>query len=154
MAPAINLSRRSMFLAGGSAAAAVALAACSSTPNTGTAPPNEAPTDSNGAATDPSSAAAPTELAKLADIPVGGGIAATLDGQPILLAQPTKGTVVAFSAICTHQGCKVEPAGTEFDCPCHQSRYDLATGKVLDGPAPRALDPVTVTVAGDAVVAG
>jgi Rieske Fe-S protein len=154
MAPAINLSRRSMILAGGSAAAAVALAACSSTPDTATVATNEAPTDSSGAATDPSSAAAPTEVAKLADIPVGGGIAATLDGQPILLAQPTKGTVVAFRAICTHQGCKVEPADSEFNCPCHQSRYDLATGEVLGGPAPRALDLVNVKVAGDAVMAG
>lgn len=162
MTPAINLSRRSMILVGGSAAAAVALAACSSTPDTGTAPTDASPTDTEsatdptGSATDPGSETGPAgiEVAKLADIPVGGGIAATLDGQPILLAQPTEGTVVAFSAICTHQGCKVEPAATEFDCPCHQSRYDLATGEVLGGPAPRALDRVTVTVAGGTVLAG
>ena len=154
MAPATNLSRRNVILAGGSTAAAVALAACSSTPDTGAVPANQAPTDATGSGTEPSSAATPTEVAKLADIPVGGGIAATLDGQPILLAQPTEGTVVAFSAICTHKGCKVEPAATEFDCPCHQSRYDLATGEVLGGPAPRALDPVTVTVDGDSVLAG
>ena len=160
MAPAINLSRRSMILAGGSAAAAVALAACSSTPDTATEPTDAAPaetesaTDPTGSTTDADSAPAGTEVAILADIPVGGGLAATLDGKPILLAQPTEGTVVAFSAICTHQGCKVEPAATEFDCPCHQSRYDLATGEVLGGPAPRALDPVTVTVAGDVVLAG
>ena len=147
MAPAINLSRRSMILAGGSAAAAVALTACSSTPDTAAEPTTDSTNDSGSTPT-------PTEVAKLADIPVGGGIAATLDGQPILLAQPKEGTVVAFSAICTHQGCKVEPAETEFDCPCHQSRYDLATGEVLGGPAPRALDPVTVTVAGDAVLVG
>ena len=158
MAPAINLTRRNIIVAGGSAAAAVALTACSSTPDTGavspdeTAPatdPAETPTD---AGSTPGTAA--TEVAKLADIPIGSGIAATLNGQPILLAQPTEGTVVGFSAICTHKGCKVEPAATEFDCPCHQSRYDLATGEVLGGPAPRPLDPVTVTVVGDAVMAG
>ena len=149
MTPALNLSRRNMMLAGGSAAAAVALAACSSPTDAATVPPTAATTDSNGAP-----AASPTEIAKLADIPVGGGLDATLDGEPILLAQPTEGTVVAFSAICTHQGCKVKPAGTEFDCPCHQSRYDLATGEVLGGPAPRALDKVTVTVDGDTVLAG
>ncbi|TFB76463.1 Rieske (2Fe-2S) protein [Cryobacterium glaciale] len=149
MTPALYLSRRNMMLAGGSAAAAVALAACSSPTDAATVPTREATTDSGS-----ETGSSPTEVAKLSDIPVGSGIAATLDGQPILLAQPTKGTVVAFSAICTHQGCKVAPAATEFDCPCHQSRYDLATGEVLGGPAPRALEKVTVMVDGDTVLAG
>ncbi|WP_104191027.1 Rieske (2Fe-2S) protein [Cryobacterium sp. Y82] len=157
MTPELDLSRRNMILAGGSAAAAVTLAACSSTPatstpDTTTKPASPATTDPSGSATDTGQAA--IEVAKLADIPIGGGIAATLDGQPILLAQPTAGVVVGFSAICTHRGCKVEPAETEFDCPCHQSRFDLATGEVLGGPAARALDKVTVTVDGDTVMAG
>ncbi|TFD63095.1 ubiquinol-cytochrome c reductase iron-sulfur subunit [Cryobacterium ruanii] len=152
MTPALNLSRRNMILTGGSAAAAVALAACSSPTDAATPPTSSETTDAGGSGADAGSAT--TEIAKLADIPVGGGIAASLDGQPILLAQPTAGTVVAFSAICTHQGCKVEPAATEFNCPCHQSRYDLATGEVLGGPAPRALERVTVTVDGDTVLAG
>lgn len=159
MTPEPDLSRRNMILAGGSAAAAVALAACSSTPATsspgaGAGPAGPAPTDPSGSASGSGASAPATEVAKLADIPVGGGIAATLNGQPILLAQPTAGTVVGFSAKCPHQGCKVAPAAKEFDCPCHQSRFDLATGKVLGGPAPRALDKVTVTVDGGAVMAG
>jgi Rieske Fe-S protein len=159
MTPELDLSRRNMILAGGSTAAAVALAACSSTPATNTSgtstePASPATTDPSGSATASGASAAATEVAKLADIPVGGGIAATLDGQPILLAQPTAGMVVGFSAKCTHKGCKVEPGATEFDCPCHQSRFDLATGEVLGGPAPRALDKVTVTVDGDTVMAG
>ena len=158
MTPELDLSRRTMILAGGSTAAAVALAACSSTPATTpgtiTEPASPATPDPSGSATDSGASAPATEVAKLADIPVGGGIAATLDGQPILLAQPTAGMVVGFSAKCTHKGCKVEPAATEFDCPCHQSRYDFATGEVLGGPAPRALDKVAVTVDGDTVMAG
>ena len=159
MTPELDLSRRNMILAGGSTAAAVALAACSSSPATsspgaGAGPAGPAPTDPSGSASGSGASAPATEVAKLADIPVGGGIAATLNGQPILLAQPTAGTVVGFSATCPHQGCKVAPAATEFDCPCHQSRFDLATGKVLGGPAPRALDKVTVTVDGGAVMAG
>jgi Rieske Fe-S protein len=37
-----------------------------------------------------------------------------------------------------------------FLCPCHLSIYDAA-GKVLDGPAPRALDalPIRVSASGD-----
>ncbi|MBG6213715.1 MAG: Rieske (2Fe-2S) protein [Cryobacterium sp.] len=147
MTPELNLTRRNIIVAGGSAATAVALAACSSTPDAGTTDPSRSGTDSGSPTT-------ATQIAKLSDVPVGGGIAVTLDGQAILLAQPTSGTVVAFSAICPHQGCKVKPAATEFDCPCHQSRFDFATGNVLGGPAPRGLDTVTVTVDGNAVMSG
>jgi Rieske Fe-S protein len=43
--------------------------------------------------------------------------------------------------------------GQVFLCPCHLSIYDAA-GKVLDGPAPRALDPlpIKVTAAGDITI--
>jgi Rieske Fe-S protein len=35
--------------------------------------------------------------------------------------------------------------GQVFLCPCHLSIYD-ASGKVLDGPAPRSLDPLPIQV--------
>ena len=58
---------------------------------------------------------------------------------------------VAYSGKCPHLGCgykwrKVPKLGREiFLCPCHLSIYDSA-GKVLDGPAPRPLDPVPIRV--------
>ncbi len=62
---------------------------------------------------------------------------------------------VAFSGKCPHLGCgykwrKHKVLGEVFLCPCHLSIYD-ASGKVLDGPAPRPLDPlpIQVTAAGD-----
>jgi Rieske Fe-S protein len=85
---------------------------------------------------------------------VGGSISSTLNGEPILVSQPVAGTVVAFSAICTHQGCVVLPATAEFDCPCHGSRFDAATGAVLGGPARSPLPEVAVTLDGDSVRAG
>jgi Rieske Fe-S protein len=97
-------------------------------------------------------AGSPT-LAKVADIPVGTAVSATLDGKPILISQPTAGQIVAFTAICTHQGCTVAPAGKQFQCPCHGSVYDAATGKVIQGPAPLPLAAVAVKVAGPDVVA-
>ncbi len=93
-----------------------------------------------------------TILAKLADIPVGGAVSATLDGTPLLISQPTKGNVVAFNAVCPHQGCRVMPEKTDLECPCHQSRFNSSTGALIEGPSPRGLDPVAVKIDGDSVV--
>lgn len=62
---------------------------------------------------------------------------------------------VAFSGKCPHLGCgykwrKHKILGQVFLCPCHLSIYD-ASGKVLDGPAPRPLDalPIKVSASGE-----
>jgi cytochrome b6-f complex iron-sulfur subunit len=100
-------------------------------------------------------APAPGEpLAQVSDIPVGGALAATgADGKPIILLQPTEGTVTAVSAVCTHQGCTVAPDGDELKCPCHGSLFEL-TGATISGPATSPLPPVDVHVADGAVLAG
>ncbi|MFO7691204.1 MAG: Rieske (2Fe-2S) protein [Cryobacterium sp.] len=139
MSPARNLTRRSLLVFGG-AGTAVALAACAPSGSTDSASPDES--------------AGPEQVALLADIPVGGGLAVMAAGKPVVLSQPEAGTVRAFSAVCPHQGCIVVPQQAKFDCPCHDSRFDAATGEVLEGPASRALDAVTVTVTGDAVFIG
>jgi Rieske Fe-S protein len=95
-----------------------------------------------------------TVVHTLTSIPVGGTAAVEVDGQAILLSQPTKGQVAAFSAICPHQGCRVAPQGPDFECPCHGSRFDGVTGAVLTGPSPRALTRLPVTVSGNDVIAG
>ena len=100
------------------------------------------------------SGANPAVLAKVADIPVGNAVSATLGGKPILISQPASGTIVAFTAICTHQGCTVAPAGKEFQCPCHGSVYNAATGAVIQGPAPAPLAAIPVKVESGNVVAG
>jgi menaquinol-cytochrome c reductase iron-sulfur subunit len=49
--------------------------------------------------------------------------------------------VTVFSPVCTHLGCRFgwHPDLEQFICPCHGSVFSI-TGKVLGGPAPRALD--------------
>lgn len=85
-------------------------------------------------------------IAQLSDVPVGGAISAAGPSGPLLIAQPTEGHVVAFSAVCTHQGCTVTPADGELRCPCHGSVFDLATGTNLSGPAPAPLPEAQVEV--------
>ena len=37
---------------------------------------------------------------------------------------------------CTHAGCRInQEINGQLVCPCHGSRYDSSTGKVLQGPA-------------------
>lgn len=47
--------------------------------------------------------------------------------------------IYAISALCTHLGCVVQRQRAGFICPCHGSRFNTR-GKVVQGPAPRALD--------------
>ena len=82
-----------------------------------------------------------------ADIPVGGG--QILTDQKVVITQPTAGTFMAFTAVCTHQGCVVASiADGMIVCPCHGSRFAITDGSVTGGPAPAPLAPVPITVAG------
>jgi Rieske Fe-S protein len=67
--------------------------------------------------------------------------------------------VFANTAICTHDGCDVTDWSVEEHallCPCHYSKFDSKDGgRVLSGPAPRALPSLPLTVKdGKLVVAG
>lgn len=160
----LTVSRRAVLAAGSAGAGAVVLAACGSSSSSGgssaagpatTGAPASAAAATTAAASPAPSAPAAAGLAKLADIPVGEAIAVTLPGgKDGVIARPTADTAVAFSAICTHMGCTVKPAGKELHCPCHGSTYNATTGSVIQGPAPDPLPKVEVHVANGQVLAG
>jgi rieske iron-sulfur protein len=67
--------------------------------------------------------------------------------------------VVAYSAICTHQGCPVNQWSTEkkaMVCSCHQSTYDPKnSAKVIFGPAPAPVSGLPLKIeSGVLIVAG
>lgn len=53
-----------------------------------------------------------------------------------------------YNGHCTHLACSYgfDKAKGIFHCPCHHGLFDLKTGKVLDGPPPRALDRLETKV--------
>ena len=74
------------------------------------------------------------------------------------LANASEG-VVAYSAICTHQGCPVtnwHSGHQTLFCPCHNSEYDpTSAAKIVGGPTPRRLPTLPLSVEeGVLVVAG
>lgn len=99
-------------------------------------------------------APSPGPLTGLDTVPVGQTTVVTsANGAPVALVRPDANTVIAHSAVCTHQGCTVAPAGATVSCPCHGSVFDATTGAVQQGPAKRPLPPIAVQIQGQNVVA-
>jgi Rieske Fe-S protein len=114
--------------------------------NTGSTPS----TDTSSAGGSPSGPSAGGTLAKLSDIPVGGGtIVTTSAGAAVLLVQPEAGKVKAYNPACTHMGTQVrEPQNGVMTCPKHGSKFQAADGSVVRGPAARPLAEIAVKVTG------
>ncbi|MFE6460842.1 Rieske (2Fe-2S) protein [Streptomyces cinereoruber] len=89
-------------------------------------------------------------LARTSEIPVGGG--AVFAEEKVVVTQPTAGEFKAFSAVCTHQGCLVNKvADGTIDCPCHGSKFRVADGSVVTGPATRPLPAEQIIVSGETI---
>lgn len=131
----MQLSRRGALLGGLSVAG---LAAC------GNPGADREPTASELASAGP--------LVAVGDLTVGEAKVIKVAGGNLAVLRTSDTDVVAHSAQCTHTGCTVKAAGTELHCPCHGSRFDAATGQVLEGPAPAPLDAFPMRIEGDQVV--
>ncbi|WUI02999.1 Rieske (2Fe-2S) protein [Spirillospora sp. NBC_00431] len=91
------------------------------------------------------------EVAKAADVPVGGG---KINGtEKVVVTQPSQGVFKAFTAVCTHQGCTVGGVSDGvIKCDCHGSEFKVADGSVRKGPAKKPLKEYPVQVKGGAIV--
>ncbi|TNM64692.1 Rieske (2Fe-2S) protein [Streptomyces sp. NP160] len=88
------------------------------------------------------------------EVPEGTAVVVEVGGEEVVLAQPSAGQYVAYSAVCTHAGGIVQAdQGTEVRCPLHGSVFDAADdGAVTQGPATSPLPPKTVALEGDQLV--
>jgi len=147
--PAPGLSRRAVVAGAGGVAAVGLLTACGggsvATAPAPTAAPEPAPASAAPAA--PSG----TALTSTSDVPVGGGT--VFADKNVVVTQPTAGDFKAFSATCTHQGCKVKSvADGNIVCPCHGSKFAIADGSVTNGPAKSPLPEKTISVDGNSIL--
>ena len=145
LADSLPVSRRSMIMNAGLAAAA--LAGLSSCTNYGA---DQAPAGGGSSA---GTGSTPI-TAKTSDIPVGGGkIFVNKDlNQHAVITQPTKGDFKAFTSICTHAQCDVADVTTTINCTaCHGSKFSITDGSVVIPPAPSPLPSKTIKVDGDTI---
>lgn len=121
-----------------------ALVACSSDGDSAS-PPESADTETAGSA---------AALVAASEVAVGTAVLVQTDSGPVLVAQPSEGEFVAYSAKCTHQGTTVSAGDLPVvTCPNHGSQFDLTNGaEVVEGPATQPLPPVTLTQEGDTLV--
>jgi nitrite reductase/ring-hydroxylating ferredoxin subunit len=65
-----------------------------------------------------------------------------------ILIRTVDGAYQAYGQKCTHLSCPVYYSRDQqrLECPCHEGAFDVATGNVLYGPPPRALDRIDVEV--------
>ena len=155
-----SLLRRRVLGAGALGLSVPVLAACgedaddpTGDADTSAAPSSEssssAPKKSESGAADDAATGAP--LVAVADVPVGGGV--VLADEKVVVTQPSAGDVKCFTAVCTHAQCIVTGVESEeIVCNCHGSRFSIADGSVVQGPATSALAGVDVSVSGRQVV--
>jgi len=162
---ASDVERRTLLRTGGVAAAiglgALAVGALGrvvSGGQTASAAPASAPASGAGAApaigTASETAVGTTKpkggkkIGKASDLAVGGVLAFTnpKTSEPAYVLQPKKATFLAYSAVCTHQGCTVgyDEANSQFACPCHGARFDASNGDAVRGPAKKPLASIDV----------
>jgi nitrite reductase/ring-hydroxylating ferredoxin subunit len=80
-----------------------------------------------------------------------GNVKAIPFGTDTVAVANVDGIYYAFSDICTHVGCSLSEGpltGTQIECPCHGSIFDVTNGKVIEGPANDDLKTYTVAVDG------
>lgn len=89
----------------------------------------------------PEPAGDPMTVADAVDLPVGSMANVAREGtkDAYLVYRKDEDTVLAYTSVCTHAGCRVGPGEGDFLCPCHNSHFNAEDGTATAGPARDAL---------------
>lgn len=92
---------------------------------------------------------------KLSDYPEPGVYTNYKADKGVWIVHQDSGELVAISTTCTHLGCIPNWIGAategKFKCPCHGSGFTVE-GINFEGPAPRPLERLAISLDGDAVI--
>jgi nitrite reductase/ring-hydroxylating ferredoxin subunit len=96
-------------------------------------------------------------IARTAEIPVGGVKLFRYPNpkEQCLLVRVSEKDYAAYSQKCTHLSCAVYYSREENQliCPCHNGRFSIRDGAVMQGPPTRALPRVVLAREGDEIIA-
>lgn len=94
-------------------------------------------------------------IARLDEVPPGGTVGFTYNGESCLLLRPDDKTLIAYNQKCTHLSCAVIPSATPgcLRCPCHHGSFDTLTGRPLAGPPRRPLTRIVLEVRAGIILA-
>lgn len=93
-------------------------------------------------------------VAAVADVPEGGSLCVTVDGQRVALFK-LAGDIYAIDDCCSHAEASLSAGavqGDEVICPRHGARFSIKTGAALSLPAIAPVETFPVKVEGDDVL--
>lgn len=93
-------------------------------------------------------------VAKRSDLPDGATLAVEVDGIPVCL-YGVDGAVHATQDTCPHAEASLAAGwleGSVIECPLHQARFDVATGKRLSPPATEDLRVFATAIVGEDIL--
>ena len=76
------------------------------------------------------------DAAAMDDVPEGDVVAIKVAGKEIALYE-VEGEIFATDNLCTHGAARMSDGfleGREIECPLHQGRFDVCTGKAMCAP--------------------
>ena len=99
------------------------------------------------------------KVAQLSHIAAGKLIVVDAQGESIVITE-LAGNVIAFSNVCSHEDCDFvfegqgSLEGNEITCDCHDSRFNVLDGSVMNPPATDPIIIYAVQIDGNDVLVG
>lgn len=154
-AASVSVAAVGRLFSRGAPVAAVADTNSNTIASTAPAPPQSAGPGATAATTEapsaPTAAAAGVLLGTLDQVPVGQArrFRVQSSGDPAVIVRLPDGSVAAYDAVCTHQGCTVryDTASGLLLCPCHGAAFDPGHhAEVVGGPTDIPLPELPIKV--------
>nr|AKA86820.1 naphthalene dioxygenase ferredoxin [bacterium enrichment culture] len=92
----------------------------------------------------------------LSEIPEGDVLEVIIEGKDLALYE-VEGEIYATDNLCTHGAARLSDGfleGREIECPLHQGRFDVCTGKAPCAPLTEDVKTYPVKIEGQRVMVG